>query len=287
MEGSVFYVSSWHTWNCECSELVLTFSQTFCLKTNARSHSLQPLLNGQILLTSLFPEECNRILFPPRSCRVPAGFLANVSSSPRFPAAVPRRLPWAAGSASLPCAWGSHPQLQALETRIFGVACPGAGPRASHPLGHPCCGSLGVIGLGYPGFSSGRLCVHLSRGQLVVPAHCSLWHPALPLGGQPWTEHHSCALLPVPVEACPASPKSLGASAWGNPLFGLSGSLLWLVTPQSHGILSAEQYVLQGRAARVPHLPFPICCCPVLCRSSCFQPSSHRITFSAILILGD
>lgn len=72
MEGSVFYVSSWHTWNCECSELVLTFSQTFCLKTNARSHSLQPLLNGQILLTSRFPEECDRILFPPRSCRVPA-----------------------------------------------------------------------------------------------------------------------------------------------------------------------------------------------------------------------
>lgn len=68
--------------------LVLTFSQTFCLKTNARSHSLQPLPNCQILLTSLFPEECNCILFPPRSCRVPAACQCK-----QFPSVPRRRAP--------------------------------------------------------------------------------------------------------------------------------------------------------------------------------------------------
>lgn len=88
MEENVFYVSSWHTWNCECSELVLTFSQTFCLKTNVRSHSVPPFLNCQILLTSLFPEECKCILFPPRCCRVPAACQCK-----QFPSLPRRRAP--------------------------------------------------------------------------------------------------------------------------------------------------------------------------------------------------
>lgn len=124
MEENVFYVSSWRTWNCECSELVLTFSQTFCLKTNARSHSLPPLLNCEILLTSLFPEECNCILFPPCSCRVAA--VCQCKQLPSPPPACPGPAAMGAGSVS----W----QGLSLQAGIFIWCC------MSHPLWHPCWG---------------------------------------------------------------------------------------------------------------------------------------------------
>lgn len=153
MEENVFYVSSWHTWSCECSELVLTFSQTFCLKTNARSHSVPPLLNCQILLTSLFPEECKCIL----SLHAAAEFLqlANVSSSPRFPAGVPR--PGWMQAVSLPCARGWH----CKPAELFGAARPGGGP----VLPIPCGIRAGELG-------------HLAGGTLAFPLcglHQSPW----------------------------------------------------------------------------------------------------------------
>lgn len=213
--------------------LMLTFSQTFCLKTNVGSHSLQPLPNCQILLTSLFPEECNCILFPPRSCRVPAACQCK-----QFPSVPRRRAPEVREQRRRP-----HGLREACPCRVAGAntrSCthwkPGylvlLGREVGRVLPIPCGIGAGGAGIGARwGFSSGRLSVcglHLSRGQLVMPACCSLCHPALRLGSQPWREHHSCVLLPVPVEVCPASPSLWGHLLGGSPcLVSLAASLGW------------------------------------------------------------
>lgn len=268
--------------------LVLTFSQTFCLKTNARSHSLQPLPNCQILLTSLFPEECNCILFPPRSCRVPAACQCK-----QLPSVPRRRAPEAREQRRRRL----HGLREACPCRVAGAytrSCthwkPGylvlLGREVGRVLPIPC-------GIGAGGAGTGARWLFLWQARCVWAA--SEQGPA----------RDACLLFPVSscsslrgrasllcVTACASGSvssitKSLGASPRRSPLLGLTGSLPWLVIPQIHEILSVEQYFLQGGAAQVPHLPFPICCFPVLCWSSCFQPSSHKITFSAALILGD
>lgn len=151
MEENVFYVSSWHTRNCECSELVLTFSQTFCLKTNARSHSLQPLLNCQILLTSLFPEECNCILFPPRSCRVPAA--RQCKQFPSLPAGG-----WMGCRERVLAVW-QGPALAAASAGNQDIWCCTSGSWALC-FPSPVASELEELGLGHAGFSSlGSVCV--------------------------------------------------------------------------------------------------------------------------------
>lgn len=62
-------------------------AKRFAWKANLHSHSPQPLLNCQILLTSLFPVECDCILFLHPPAELPQ--LANVSNSLRLPASVP------------------------------------------------------------------------------------------------------------------------------------------------------------------------------------------------------
>lgn len=180
MEENVFYVSPWHTWNCERSELVLTFSQTFCLKTNARSHSLLPLLSGQILLTSLFPEECNCILFPPCSCRVPAA--CQCKQLPSLPRRRARRrgAGWAAGSVSLPCDGVALAAVSAANQDIWCCVF----RRWALCFPPPVASVLGELGAAWAG--ARWLCVcglHLSRDRLVVSACCPLCHPAPRSGG--------------------------------------------------------------------------------------------------------
>lgn len=214
-----FHVSSWHAWNCECSELVLTFSQTFCLKTNARSHSLQPLLNGQILLTSLFPEECNCILFPPRSRRVPAACQCKqFPSLPRRPAPEARELHGLREAS--PCRVANAGKCKPWKP---GYLVPGV-REVALCFSSPVPAVLGELGDTWIGlrwlFLWRALC---ARAEPERGLACDAF-PLFPLSpcpsfrGPALRERHSCALLPAPVEACPASPKSPGASARREPL---------------------------------------------------------------------
>lgn len=246
--------------------LMLTFSQTFCLKTNVGSHSLQPLPNCQILLTSLFPEECNCILFPPRSCRVPAACQCKQLPS------VPRR---------------RAPEVREQRRRLHGLreACPcrvaGANTRSCTHwkpgylvlLGREVGCVLPIpCGIGAGGAGTGARwlflwqarCVWAASGQGPARDACLLFPVS------------SCSSLREPalerasllcVTACASGSvssitKSLGASPRGSPLLGLTGSLPWLVIPQIHEILSVEQYFLQGGASTsptpaLPHLLLP------------------------------
>lgn len=192
--------------------------------------TLQPLLNCQILLTSLFPEECNCILFPPCSCRVPAACQCK-----QFPSLPHRRAPEAREQRRLDGLQAACPcRVAGLTLAVAGTGnqdiwccVPG---RWALCFPSPVVFVLGELGLGHIGLASGRLGVcglHPSRGQLVMPACCSLCHPPLHLGSQPWREHHSCVLLPVPVEVVSSITKRLVVGLLGGAhcLVSLAASL--------------------------------------------------------------
>lgn len=201
-------------------------------------------------------------LYPFSSTLLPSSLqLANVSSSPRFPAGVARRLDGLQGACPCRVAGANarscerwKPGYLVLYVREVGFVLPiPCGIRAGGAWGHLDWGALAFPLAGcvrvWAAPKQGRAC----DACLLFPlSSCpSLGGPALE------------TVLPVPVEACPASAKSLGASARGNPLLGLGGSLLWLVIPQSHGILSVEQCFLQGGGGStsptpaLPHLLLP------------------------------
>lgn len=206
---------------------MLTFSQIFCLEDKCSFPLSSATSNCQILLTSLFPEECDCILFlhPPGELLQ----LANVSNSPRLPARVPGRRGNSGGSICCRerflAAWQRlwlavasrwQPGYLVLDVREVGLV-----------LSTPCCIRDGELGLGFcsGGFSSGRhglRGLHVGRGRLAMPACRPRCPPVIRFGSQPRRED-----VPFPIPSvcyCPCEckrvqrhPASEGVSS-GEPL---------------------------------------------------------------------
>lgn len=270
MEGSVFYVSSWHTWNCERSELVLTFSQTFCLKTNACSHSLQPLPNGQILLTSLFPEECNCILFPPRSCRVPAACQCK-----QFPSLPGRRAPEAREQRRLDGLQEARPcRAAGAHTRSCKRWKPGYWVLRVRELGW-CFPSPGASVLGEPGGAW----IGISWGFLCQALCASKQRPAC----------GACSLFPL--SSCPSFRGPVLERASLLCLIACARGSLSSITQVSGGICSGEPLAWSGwqlSLAGDSPVPWDFICRAVLsargCSTSPTPALPHPLLQSALLV---